>query len=244
MAGGSRRAVRAASSGYGPLMVPTSPPRSRLPGHSKDILALTFDADSRRLATADQDGMVRLWDLTTAPNPSASSRELTNYSGPVYALAFSPDGQRLSSASSNGSLRIWDLRSGSSADALVLRSSGSGLLSLAFSPDGRRLATGGMFGLIQVWNLEAPKAAPVDVRGPVQAISKLEFSPRAGRWLAARDSMGSIWLWEISGIRPIMVSLPGAFSNSSRCTSRQGHRPRYPPPISVVSPSTPMVSLW
>jgi len=200
-----------------------------LPGHSKDILALTFDADSRRLATADQDGMVRLWDLTTAPKPSASSRELTNYSGPVYALAFSPDGQRLSSASSNGSLRLWDLRSGSSVDALILRSSGSGLLSLAFSPDGRRLATGGMFGLIQVWNLEAPKAAPVDVRGPIQAISKLEFSPRAGRWLAARDCMESIWLWEISGIRPIMVSLPGASSNFSRMYFQPGAPPPIPP---------------
>ena len=198
-----------------------------LPGHSKDILALTFDAGSRWLATADQDGMVRLWDLTIVAKPPASSRELANHTGPVYALAFSRDGQRLCSASSNGSLRLWELRSGGSADAMVLRSSGTGLLSLAFSPDGQRLAAGGMLGLIQVWNVEAPKAPPVIVRGPVQAISKLEFSPRAGRWLAARDYTGSIWLWEISGITPIMVSLPGAPSNSS--STRMYFPPGAPP---------------
>jgi WD40 repeat protein/tRNA A-37 threonylcarbamoyl transferase component Bud32 len=63
-------------------------------GHSRRMLAATFDPDGKRLVTAGGDGLVKFWDFQ-------SGREVLTLSGharPVTSLTFSPDGRRLISA--------------------------------------------------------------------------------------------------------------------------------------------------
>jgi WD40 repeat protein len=73
---------------------------------SGSVMQATFSRDGSRLATASQDGTVRIWD------PHADEPEqlvLHGHTGPVGAVAFSPDGSRLASAGGDGTVRVWAL---------------------------------------------------------------------------------------------------------------------------------------
>jgi hypothetical protein len=60
-----------------------------LTGHTTEVRSLAFSPDGRRLASGDEDGVLKLWDLSTGA-------ELLTYraaeGGSARAVAFSPDG--------------------------------------------------------------------------------------------------------------------------------------------------------
>lgn len=66
--------------------------------------ALAFSPDDQILASAGDDGVVRLWDPQTG-TPTASLEAHTDW---VRALAFRPDGQILASAGGDRVVRLWD----------------------------------------------------------------------------------------------------------------------------------------
>jgi len=66
---------------------------------------LAFSLSGNLLASASQDGTVRLWDL----NRRRSSHALTGHVGGATALAFAPNGEQLASAGANGNVRLWTM---------------------------------------------------------------------------------------------------------------------------------------
>jgi WD40 repeat protein/tetratricopeptide (TPR) repeat protein len=205
-------------------------PGESLAGHSSDVVCVTFDENSRRLATADDGGGVKVWDLSS-PKPSSSARELSGHSASVQSLAFSRD----------GSTRYWNLGDDTVAPEVFRDKSSdesSPHLAVCVSPDGQKIATGCSNGIVLIWDANDPKAKPrrlpaaSSMSGSSSAnpeIGKLAFSPGSGRWLAAMDYGGRIWLWDLGGETPLLVSLPEANPNTLAPNRESGFvSPRLP----------------
>jgi len=77
-------------------------------GHRSGIVFLAFSADGRTLASAGENGEVRLWHVPTA-EPIC---ELQGLSGYVHALKFTDDGRRLIAVADNATggsqMLVWD----------------------------------------------------------------------------------------------------------------------------------------
>ena len=72
--------------------------------HDGRITALAFGpSNERMLASAGDDGQVKIWDLQSRRSP----RVFRGHAGPVHSLVFSADGRRLLSAGQDGVIRIW-----------------------------------------------------------------------------------------------------------------------------------------
>ena len=95
----------------------TGSPQPGGKGHCGDLLA-----KRRMAATADDGGVVRLWDL-------ASGKELARLRNGDYAYgaAFSPDGRLLVSAGDDGTARLWDVATGKLVRAGTARLISSGV---------------------------------------------------------------------------------------------------------------------
>jgi WD40 repeat protein len=72
-----------------------------LPGHTGHVHGLAFSPAAPLLATASEDGTVRLWDLG-AGQAAARTIGPGPFGGPVRAVAFTADGRYLATANANG----------------------------------------------------------------------------------------------------------------------------------------------
>jgi WD40 repeat protein len=97
------------------LVWPSASQRSRgvrrLKAHDGRITAVALGPEGT-LATAGEDGRVKLWNLH--PEPSARALGL----GRVQALSFSRDGRRLYGAGQDGVVRVWSLAAPTTVGAL------------------------------------------------------------------------------------------------------------------------------
>ncbi|NDJ75933.1 MAG: hypothetical protein GYB65_06715 [Chloroflexi bacterium] len=100
-----------------------------LDGHSSGINALAFNADGTRLASASDDGTVRIWELRRG-----TTRLMLPISASFQDLALSMDGTLLAAASGTdgGIVFVWDAITGTT----VITLSHTGVYSLYFWSDG------------------------------------------------------------------------------------------------------------
>ncbi|MEM7247751.1 MAG: serine/threonine-protein kinase, partial [Acidobacteriota bacterium] len=110
---------------------------TRLRGHRRRPVALTFHPDGRGLTSIDSSGAARSWRGLGHGDPFV----LRGHESYVYSVDVSPDGQRLATAAWDGTARLWDRATGR-AIARIAAMSDEGVHGLvAFSPDGERLLT-------------------------------------------------------------------------------------------------------
>ncbi|OCL04248.1 beta transducin-like protein HET-E2C*40 [Glonium stellatum] len=165
-----------------------------LEGHSDWVWSVAFSHDSTRLASASDDGIVKIWNASSGK----CLQTLKGHSGMVRSVAFSHDSTRLASASDDGIVKIWDASSGKSLQTLKGRSDRD-FSSIAFSHDLTRLASTSTsdYGTVKIWDTSNGKCLQT-LRGDRHwDISSVAFSHDSTR-LASTSDYGTIKIWDAS----------------------------------------------
>ncbi|MFF2506593.1 TIR domain-containing protein [Streptomyces sp. NPDC058067] len=196
------------------------------------------------IATEQDDGALRLWNLSGSVSGSARLRRAAAVSAPpgitgtpqAVAVAFSADGQTIAVAGVD-SVRLWDVadRARPVARPELFTQSSGGISAVALAPDGTTLATGDSDGVVALWDVSDPLRPRAGARlgGLAAAVGSLSFSPD-GRTVAAAEEQdsesGTVRLWSVSGSEqtsafatvPSEGEFPPAFSPDSRLLAAGG----------------------
>jgi WD40 repeat protein/serine/threonine protein kinase len=157
------------------------------PGRSDGVSSLRWDPRGQRLASAGEDGTVKLWDkdlakLLIIPNNPDDKRS--------KLMAWSPDGAQV--ACGNGTqVHIRDATSGKLLNVLVYRSD---VFAVAFSPDGMRMASGGDDGVLRIRDSRTGQRI-LELLGHQGRVVGLDFAGD-GRRLLSCGIDGTVKLWD------------------------------------------------
>ena len=179
-------------------------------GHANGIEEIAWAPDGKMLASAGQDGAVKVWDATTG-----KERQALKHGAAVMGLAFGPDGKRLLSAGHEGGIKFWDVQTGKEEKSL-LRPGAGDVTRAAFSEDGLRVASGHPDGTIRVWNLESGKEVFARRAHP-SFVAAIAMSPDGTRVISSSGAFdfetqrwvfGQLKVWDAAAGNPVQ-SLKG-----------------------------------
>ena len=169
--------------------------------HDTQVITSTaFTPDSKQIITADEKGVIHIWNVETGEKVNSLSAD-----GIILTLAVSPNGKYLVAGieDANHSL-VWDLTT--MTQVKVLEQIGK-IKSVQFSNNGNLLATGSSETSISLWNAGDGSFAPVNdgflANGEVLS---LDFRPD-DQWLAVGDSTGFVYIFDI-GLHEEIARLP------------------------------------
>ena len=181
------------------------------------VSALKFSPDGARLATGNQDGEIKVWDVQN--HRCLVKMQRMGQFDRAFEIVFSPDGQCL--ASSGGrydAIYIWHLETGEqiakfAVDEELQPRYYPTRIPLTFSPDGKLLTGATPENTFSVWDIETGERV-AHLTGHSAIVIALLFSP-CGEFLTSADWDGCLQKWEPDKLtanepQPIITSMPEA----------------------------------
>ena len=164
-----------------------------LPGHEAEVTAAAINSDGTLLATGDERGDIRLWQVDPAGQSAKPSRRLKGHSRTITALEFTPLGDTLVSSSGDRTCGQWDVASGREVSERVLKHP-AWVASVDVSGDGRRAVTTCEDGTVRVWSLpEARIVASASLANEV--VNSARFAPTEDNILITSWAARKVWQW-------------------------------------------------
>jgi WD40 repeat protein len=169
-------------------------------GHLSSITAVALSRDMRYLVSADQDGIVKVWDVRTEKakltrksvegiGPAATDPAKTHW---IRGVDISPDARRVAITDGTQRIRILDIDSEEYERPLEVEE--GSLIRAVFSPDGDKLVATTTDGLLYIWELSKRRRI-ASRTGHTNEIASFSFSPNGAR-LATGSLDRTIRLWD------------------------------------------------
>lgn len=166
--------------------------RGPLNAFSGDV---AFSPDSRWVATAFDDGVGRIFSMTTGVERPMLKYRLTESTGRLNAIAFAADSRWVATAGVDRVARIYWMTSGKRPPALkyTLVEATDELNAITASPDTRWAATASRDGIGRIYSLPpggGPPALKFSLAGGGGSLNAITFSPDS-RWVATASADGT-----------------------------------------------------
>ncbi len=160
---------------------------------SAAIRCLAFNPQTpTQLAVGTDDGVIRLWDLSTG-----TRRVLKGNVGTVLTLAFSPDGKQLASAGGDSDNFVFDVvlwNVGEGRIVATFKGHFNTISSVAFSPNGKILASAAADNSIRLWDAPSGKPQEITRLQGDRAFHAIAFHPKDNVIVSGgADEMVRIW---------------------------------------------------
>ncbi|HEY9836930.1 MAG TPA: WD40 repeat domain-containing serine/threonine-protein kinase, partial [Vampirovibrionales bacterium] len=171
------------------------------------IHTVAFSAQSRMIASGNDQGIVALWDLETGE----FVQKIPAHEQGILSIAIATDGQILASGSMDGTVKLWslwqlspkDLRDGVPLiQTQTLTGHTSLVSSVAISPDKQRVATASRDRTVKIWSLGTGQLH-FTLTGHRDRVTCLAYNPKwatrdpaRSHLLASGSGDGSIHLWQ------------------------------------------------
>lgn len=165
--------------------------------HPKKVKSVRFNPNQDEkllvLATAGEDGIVRLWDLN-----GNKQKELDAGGKTIESVNFSNDGKFLAAGGDDTIVRLWSLNRNPQDNPQDSFTHGSKVKAIRFSPDNKRLATVGEGGKASLWDIQNPNQRKVELKGHQGTVYGVSFRPDGKEVFTAGDD-GFIRRWDLNG---------------------------------------------
>ena len=169
-------------------------------GHASKIQDVTFTRDGKRLVSAGDDKVVRVWDTAKGETIRVIRGQIGDGDeGKIYAAALSPDERYLAvggwlagTRQQRDAVRLHDFASGNVLP--LLQGHTDVIYDLAFSPNGERVVSGSWDDTLRLWNAETGELMG-EMKGHEDNVPAVAFSPD-GRYIASGSWDKTVRLWD------------------------------------------------